>query len=184
MHTVIRLAAEREGHPDNVAACVLGGFTIAWTECDVAGEHVRARRLEDSKGVVPVIFIPEQRGYTVQARGVLPTEVPMTDAVFNATRTALLIRALTGSPDLLFEATHDRLHQPYRATAMPNTSKLIADLRELGIAAVMSGAGPSVLALIPEDPELVSKARSLCPSTWRSDSVQVAWDGAQIAESL
>jgi homoserine kinase len=85
---------------------------------------------------------------------------------------------------LLFEATEDRLHQPYRADTMPETTKLVADLRGVGIAAVVSGAGPSVLALVPEDPDLVAKARSLCPSTWRSDPVQVAWDGAQIVEDL
>lgn len=181
---VIRLAAGKEGHPDNVAACILGGFTIAWNEHTAAGQQIRAMRMEDAKGVSPIIFIPTQRGYTVQARGVLPGMVPLSDAVFNSTRTILLGRALTGTPDLLFEATEDRLHQPYRADTMPETTKLVADLRGVGIAAVVSGAGPSVLALVPEDPDLVAKARSLCPSTWRSDPVQVAWDGAQIVEDL
>lgn len=179
---VVRMAAEKEGHPDNVAACVLGGFTIAWAERTITGQQIRAMRLEDAKGVVPVIFIPEQRGYTAQARGVLPTTVPLTDAVFNTTRTALLVRALTGTPDLLFEATEDRLHQPYRAASMPDTTKLVADLREMGVAAVVSGAGPSVLALVPEDQELISRAHLLCPPAWKSDPIQVAWNGAQIIE--
>jgi homoserine kinase len=182
--TIIQLAAEQEGHPDNVAACVLGGFTIAWTETTTTGQQVRAMRMDDAKGFVPVIFIPEQRGYTEQARGVLPSAVPLIDAAFNSARTALLMRALTGTPDLLFEGTEDRLHQHYRATAMPDTAKLVADLRSTGIAAVVSGAGPSVLALVPEDQDLISRAHSLCPATWKSDSVQVAWDGPQIIEPV
>jgi homoserine kinase len=179
---VVRLAAEKEGHPDNVAACVLGGFTVAWIESTATGQQIRAMRMEDAKGVTPIIFIPEQRGYTAQARGVLPASVPLKDAVFNSTRTILLGRALTGTPELLFEATEDRLHQPYRAATMPETMKLVADLRGMGFAAVVSGAGPSVLALVPEDSDLAAKARSLCPSTWKSDPVQVAWDGAQVVD--
>lgn len=179
---VIRLASETEGHPDNVVACLLGGFTIAWTEHTNVGQHVQAMRLENPKSVVPVIFIPEQHGYTAQARGALPKVVPLVDAVFNVTRAALLVCALTGTPDLLFEATEDRLHQRYRATAMQETASLVADLRHMRIAAVVSGAGPSVLALVPEDQELVSRARSLCPPKWKSGSLQVAWDGAQIIE--
>ena len=179
---VIRLAAEIEGHPDNVAPCVLGGFTIAWTQgAAVLGPSgARALRIEDAKGVQPVIFVPVQRGYTAHARAVLPTSVPLVDAAFNAARTALLLRALTGTPELLFEATEDRLHQKYRAPAMPDTAKLVAALREMGIAAVVSGAGPSVLVLVPDDQDLVRKAQDICPDGWWATSLGVAAEGARI----
>ncbi len=179
--TVIQLAAETEGHPDNVAPCVLGGFTIAWTAGGALG-HVGARalRLEDAKGILPVIFVPVQRGYTAQARAVLPTAVPLVDASFNAARTALLVRALTGTPELLFEATEDRLHQGYRAAAMPDTKNLVAALREKGIAAVVSGAGPTVLALVPDEQDLVKEAQSLYPDGWYARSLPVAAEGARL----
>jgi homoserine kinase len=182
--TVIQLAAEKEGHPDNVAPCVLGGFTIAWTGgAGPVHAGARALRLEDAKGVVPVIFVPVQRGYTAQARAVLPTTVPLTDAAFNAARTALLVRALTGTPDMLFEATEDRLHQGYRAAAMRDTARLVADLREKGIAAVVSGAGPSVLVLVPDDQQLVDKAQSRCPDGWYATKLPVATEGARLVHN-
>jgi homoserine kinase len=194
---VIRLAAEIEGHPDNVAPCVLGGFTIAWTGGTAPGQaqgaapgpggatvrgagDAHAVRLEDAKGVMPVIFVPLQRGYTAQARAVLPATVPLTDAAFNAARTALLVRALTGTPELLFAATEDRLHQGYRAAAMPDTARLVAALRDKGIAAVVSGAGPSVLVLMPDDQQLIDDAQSLCPGGWYAMSLPIAAEGARL----
>jgi homoserine kinase len=178
---VIRLAAEAEGHPDNIAPCVLGGVTIAWTHGRPAGRAgARALRLHDAKGVVPVIFVPELRGYTAQARAALPAAVPLADAAFNAARTALLVRALTGTPELLFEATEDRLHQDYRAAAMPETKNLLTALREQGIAAVVSGAGPSVLALVPDEQDLASRAQRLCPAGWHASQVPIAAQGARL----
>lgn len=179
---IIRLAAEVEGHPDNVAPCVLGGVTIAWRR-DRATEDggIRAVALEDARGVMPVIFVPGQRGYTAHARAVLPTTVPLTDATFNAARTALLVRALTGTPELLFDATEDRLHQEYRAPAMPDTAMLVAALREKGIAAVVSGAGPSVLALVPDEQHLVTEAQSQCPDGWWARPLPLT-QGARVAQ--
>jgi homoserine kinase len=140
---VLRLAAELEGHPDNVAPCLLGGLTLAWTD----GSGARAVRVEPSADVRPFLLVPEERGLTEAARTALPVSVPHGDAAFNAARSALLIHALTGAPDLLFPATEDRLHQPYRAAGMPATAELVRRLREAGAAAVVSGAGPSVLVL-------------------------------------
>jgi homoserine kinase len=178
-HDVIRLAAEFEGHPDQVASCVLGGFTIAWNKGSNS-DGARAVRLEDAKGLVPVIFLPRQRGHTVQARAMLPTNVSLPDAVFNVARAALLVRAVTGRPDLLFDATEDRLHQDYRASAMPDTAKLVAVLREDGIAAVVSGSGPSVLALVGDDDQhLVTQAQRHCPEGWRATPLSIA-DGARV----
>jgi homoserine kinase len=138
------LAAALEGHPDNVAPCLLGGFTIAWTGPDGA----RAVRLTPAEGVRPVVFVPAGRGLTEEARAALPERVPHADASFNAARAALLVHALTVAPEpaLLLTATEDRLHQPYRAGGAPATAALVTALRAAGIAAVVSGAGPSVLA--------------------------------------
>jgi homoserine kinase len=139
----LALAGEIEGHPDNVAPCLLGGFTVAWTE---DGMSFAVRR-EPADGIRPVVFVPEERGLTEAARAALPKTVPHADAAFNAGRCALLVHALAGDPARLFAATEDRLHQGYRAEGMPLTAGLVARLRGEGVAAVVSGAGPSVLAL-------------------------------------
>ena len=141
----LRIAAELEGHPDNVAPCLLGGFTIAWTE----REGARAVRLDPAATVAPTVFVPQEQGLTAVARAALPATVPHADAARNAGRSALLVHALTTDPELLFAATEDRLHQDYRAAGMPGTADLLARLRVAGVAAVVSGAGPTVLALSP-----------------------------------
>jgi homoserine kinase len=143
---VLALAARLEGHPDNVAPCLLGGFTIAWTQDGGA----RAVREEPASAVRPVVFVPSERGLTEVARASLPESVPHRDAAFNAGRSALLVHALTRAPELLFPATEDRLHQPYRAGGAPASAALVASLRADGVAAVVSGAGPTVLALVTE----------------------------------
>jgi homoserine kinase len=170
----LRIAARLEGHPDNVAPCLLGGFTIAWTE----GGGARAVRLGTADGVRPSIFVPTERGYTASARAALPPSVPHADAAFNAGRSALLTHALTADPALLFAATEDRLHQGYRAEAMPGTASLVAGLRSVGVAAVVSGAGPSVLALteVPGD---------FHPGTeWRTETLGVDGGGALVKGSM
>ncbi len=139
---VLELANEIEGHPDNVAPCLLGGFTIAWLESGLA----RAVRLEPAAGVRPVVFVPAERGLTAHARAALPGTVPHADAAWNAGRAALLVHALTQAPQLLLPATGDRLHQAYRAAGMPATAALVEALRAAGVPAVVSGAGPTVLA--------------------------------------
>ena len=160
----LRLAAALEGHPDNVAACLLGGLTLAWTQ--EAGAC--AVRLPLSPAVHPLVFVPERRGLTAAARAALPTTVDHRDAAFALARTALLTHALARAPELLLVATEDRLHQPYRAAAMPETAALVARLRQVGVPAVVSGAGPSVLALLPErDGELARLTEGLIPDGWR-----------------
>ncbi|ADL48661.1 homoserine kinase [Micromonospora aurantiaca (nom. illeg.)] len=139
----LRLAAELEGHPDNVAPCLLGGFTIAWTEPGGA----RAVSLPVAPAVHPTVFVPAERGLTSVARAALPATVPHADAASNAGRAALLVHALTADPALLLPATVDRLHQEQRAPGMPATAALVGELRAAGVAAVVSGAGPTVLAL-------------------------------------
>jgi homoserine kinase len=149
---VLRLATRLEGHPDNVAACLAGGLTIAWepeTEPGSRGAHgARVARLAPRPDIAPVLCVPATPLPTVTARKVLPAEIPHAAATANSARAALLVAALTGQPDLLMDATVDFLHQRYRAASMPATAALIAALRAAGIPAVVSGAGPSVLAFV------------------------------------
>jgi homoserine kinase len=169
---VLSLAAEIEGHPDNVAPCLLGGFTIAWTGPD--GTHAVRRR--PAPGIRPVVYVPSSRGLTADARAALPARVPHADAAFNAARAALLVHALTAAPELLLDATDDRLHQAYRAPSMPETAQLVARLRVAGIAACVSGAGPSVLAL----PHGSSGGLPDPPSGWWSRSLSWSATGARM----
>jgi homoserine kinase len=171
---VLRLTSDLEGHPDNVAPCLLGGATLSWTGSDGA----RAVRLDVAPGVRPVVLVPDSTLSTHVARGLLPDAVPHADAAFNAARSALLVHALTADPALLFEATDDRLHQHPRRAAMPGTLTLIDRLRSSGHAAVVSGAGPSVLVLgtggIP--PELAD----LTPPGWTALTLEVDAAGAEV----
>ena len=143
----LQLANELEGHPDNVAACLLGGATFAWE----SGGRAGVVRHDTHTDLAPVAFVPEMQSSTKTVRGLLPATVPYADAVLNASRAALLPHALTRDLSLLLTATEDRLHQGYRAPAMPRTAALVEQLRGQGIAAVVSGAGPTVLALVRRD---------------------------------
>ncbi|NLE23675.1 MAG: homoserine kinase, partial [Actinobacteria bacterium] len=136
-------ATELEGHPDNVAPALFGGLTIAWMD-ERGPAH---KKLLVHRGVAPLVFVPEFTLSTELARSLQPLQVSREDAVFNVSRSALLIAALTQSPELLLSATEDKLHQDYRAQAMPQTLELVRALRAKGFAAVVSGAGPSVLVL-------------------------------------
>jgi homoserine kinase len=148
---LLAMAAELEGHPDNAAACLAGGLTVAWTPAPVNGQpgqrgQARAVRLEPDPAIVPVVCVPATSLATKKARRALPGTVSHADAAANSGRSALLVAALTQRPDLLFDATHDLLHEPYRAPLMPASADLTGRLRRAGIAAVLSGAGPTVLA--------------------------------------
>jgi len=179
---VFQLAATLEGHPDNVAACLAGGLTIAWTPPpEPAGTGLAGASGAPATGAAPagatpagaggapasgagpagarllrigvpatlraVACVPPVPMATEAARQALPRTVPHADAAANAARSALLVAALTGAPDTLFDATEDFLHQPYRAAIMPEAASLLGALRQAGAAAVVSGAGPAVLVL-------------------------------------
>jgi homoserine kinase len=194
---VFRLATSIEGHPDNVAACLGGGLTIAWT---VSGRPHMVR-LEPLPSISPVICVAPAAVSTAVARRLLPDLVPHKDAAANAGRSALLVAALTqlpaptspgaGSPNgagALFDATRDWLHQDYRSAAMPETDALVRRLRGEGIAAVVSGAGPSVLALLlgRENPDYrhhLDILGSIVRETgiaWRISSLDVERHGARV----
>jgi homoserine kinase len=143
---MISLGTELEGHPDNIAAAVLGGATIAWVDgaSENSGHGVAIK--VDPK-IKALVFVPEAHLATSKARKLLPETIPHHDAVLNASRAALLVHAIQSRPDLLLEATEDLLHQNYRAEAMPKSMALVTKLRAAGVPAMISGAGPSVLVL-------------------------------------
>jgi homoserine kinase len=132
-----------EGHPDNVAAAIYGGFVLAYE--GRTGVRVAQGRVDLSIGAA--VFIPGTSLATEAARGLLPDAVPHVDAAANSGRAALLVHAMASEPELLYDATHDWLHQGYREVAMPRSYELMTSLRGRGFAAVISGAGPSVLVL-------------------------------------
>jgi homoserine kinase len=162
---VLALCAEIEGHPDNVAACLLGGLTLAY-------DAASAVRLPVDPRVEVVVFVPGSKSSTAKARRLLPDVVPHADAARNAGRAALLVEALGRRPELLMPATEDLLHQPYRAEAMPRSAALMASLREAGIPAVVSGAGPAVLAF--------GGAGFNAGRGWTATPLPVDLDGAQV----
>ena len=144
---LIALATDMEGHPDNIAAAALGGATISWMEDRASVATGCASRFSVDPSVRALVFLPHTQLSTGKARRMLPETVPHKDAAINAGRAALLVHALSVHPELLFAATEDHLHQEYRREAMPRSVDLVRKLRGAGVAAMISGAGPSVLVL-------------------------------------
>ncbi len=140
---ILTLATRFEGHPDNAAPALFGGAVVCWQDDD--GAHASPLAIAD--GIETAVLIPHGVVPTKEARAALPEAVPHGDAAFNASRAALLVHALAGRPELLLAATEDRLHQGYRAAQMPSAVAMIERLRGDGLAAVVSGAGPSVLVI-------------------------------------
>ncbi|MEZ5111455.1 MAG: homoserine kinase [Microbacteriaceae bacterium] len=178
---LLRIATEIEGHPDNVAPSLFGGLTIAWLD-----EHgPQHKKLIVDRGVSPLVFVPTFTMSTKLARSLQPESVPHEDAIFNVSRSALLIAALTQSPELLLAATEDKLHQSYRASAMPETDALVRMLRAEGFAAVVSGAGPSVLVLADGPGQRAIAAELVArhaTSPWRALMLAVDVKGATVKE--
>jgi len=182
---VLQLAAAVEGHADNVAACLAGGLTIAWTTDDGTP---RLAKLKTNPAIRPVVIIapPEVAVRTEIARQALPKTVPHGEAAANAGRAALLIAALTQNEAAknLHDATEDWLHQTYRATAMPDTYALVQALRRAGVPAVVSGAGPSVLAIFTQDSRRdLDSLGSIVRETgkaWRISPLAVEPQGARL----
>lgn len=143
------IASIVEGHPDNASASVYGGMTLSWS--DDPGETAKAAtttvRVPLHPEVVPVVFIPSETLSTAKARSVLPSHVRLADAAYNSARAALLVHAMRHAPEHLLSATQERLHQEARRPSYPHSMELVDRLRREGHAAVVSGAGPSVLVL-------------------------------------
>jgi homoserine kinase len=176
------LATRLEGHPDNVAPALLGGLTIAWT----SGGSAHAVRLEPLDSLRPVVIVADSPVRTEVARGLLPERVPHEDAAFNSGRSALLVAGLTAFPEVLLEATQDRLHQDYRASAMPATADLLARLRAAGVPAIVSGAGPSILALmsgkagLEQVTAIVDSSAGETGTAWSISPLEIERHGASI----
>lgn len=164
LEEVLIVAAELEGHPDNVAPALLGGFTPTWMTPDGA----RALWLQPHPRIAPVVAVPDFSLSTAKARAVMPDAVPLDDAVYNASRATILAYAMTMAPELLWHATEDKLHQQHRASVYPASVAMVADLRAQGLAAVISGAGPSVLVLaVDRVAEVRDQVRAIAGDGWR-----------------
>lgn len=179
---LLELGLPLEGHADNLAPALHGGLTVV-----VPGERRRVLRFEPTPSVRPVIVVPDARLSTVEARKALPDVVPLDDAVANVARSSGLVTLLSGrvepTPELLLACTEDLLHQPYRRPLMPETDEAIRGLREAGVPAVVSGAGPSVACFVCEGEE--PRAREVFVGMQRWKALEVEWDarGARITEN-
>ncbi len=148
---ILRLATAMEGHPDNVAPAIFGGLTVSYLRPDGS---VGCIRHQVHPQIKLVVFTASAHSSTKNTRAMLPAMIPHADAAANSAATAVLLHAMTDDPAYLMDGTIDRLHQGYRAPAMPKSAQLVAELRAAGIAAVISGAGASVLALVDRHLEL------------------------------
>jgi homoserine kinase len=161
------VAVALEGHADNAAAAVYGGFTV------VAGGI--ARRLDPHPSLAPVVFVPEDRLATSVARGELSSTVPREDAVFNVGQAALTVVAFTQDPTMLLVALRDRLHEDARAALMPRSAALLHELRSGQVPACLSGAGPSVLSF-----ELEQHPTPAPPDGWRAIRPGIRSTGVEV----
>ena len=141
------LASTLEGHPDNASASVYGGLTLSWTEGSDDEPQVRSVGVPLHPDIEPVVIVPAVQLPTATARAVLPATVPHREAALNSGRAALLVLAVSTRPELLLPATCEWLHQQQRRSSFGGAMELVDDLRAAGHAAVISGAGPSVLVL-------------------------------------
>lgn len=173
--SLLFLANQLEGHPDNVAPAVIGGFVVSGQTSD----EVWALSAPIAGSISAVAFVPPSGVSTAAARGLLPEQVPHGVAAANTGRAAVLVAALAGAPDQLLRGTEDFLHQEFRATAMPDSYALVQSLRARGKAAFISGAGPTVLVLgTTADLDGLADA---CPSGWVSYELAVDRTGVRVA---
>jgi homoserine kinase len=172
---LFRLAAELEGHPDNVAPAAYGGFVISGREAD----QWYAVRAPVDRRIVAAAYVPPDPVSTEVARGLLPETVPHADAAADAGRAALLVAALGGAPEHLLAATRDYLHQEQRRPAMPGSLALVDRLRAEGLAAVVSGAGPTVLVLADSTVVSAADLAGPCPEGWEHHVLLVADEGVR-----
>lgn len=178
---LFQLAAAMEGHPDNVAPACFGGFVISGRDTDAAGGAFYAIPATVASAVSVVVMVPPNGVETEVARGLLPASVSHADAAANSGRAALLVAALAGRPDQLLRGTRDFLHQGFRRSVMPETLDLVDALRAREIPAIVSGAGPTVLAFT-DGPESASTAALLasCPPRWQGVHLHVDNGGVQV----
>ena len=177
---LLNLATDMEGHPDNVAAALYGGATIAWQDLVKAKSVAHAVHLPVDPRIKVMAFIPASALATSKARKMLPESIPFADAQRNTSNAAIMTQALTIRPDLLFTATEDFLHQSYRQEAMPSSFALMTKLRAAGIAAFISGAGPTVLALHTEGDDETTQLARAGGAKFEGKSLEIASRGATL----
>ncbi len=157
------LATEIEGHPDNVLPALFGGLVLS-----VGGASIN---LQPAEEISPIVLVAKERFRTGAARKVVPDNLSRADAIANAAATAALVTILTGGTgiDHLMAATEDRMHEPFRLPLMPASQAVHRELRANGIATTMSGAGPSLISLVPagELPKALETARRVAPQGWQ-----------------
>ena len=172
------LAAAIEGHPDNSSASIFGGMTLSWAD-DVDPGVIHSVQLEVVGDVIPLVFVPAAQLATAIARAALPQQVPLRVAALNSARVGLLVEAVTRHPELLLAATREWLHQEQRRASFPDSMTLLDALRGKGHAAVISGAGPSVLVLTTLTQ--LEEARALADqSVWRVLEPGMPFSGASL----
>ncbi|GAC1368332.1 MAG: homoserine kinase [Pseudarthrobacter sp.] len=181
---ILQLTSEMEGHPDNVAPAIFGGLALSWQDSD----QYRSTCATVVGSVIPIVAVPDFELSTESARALLPASVGHHAAAMNSGRAALLIHALTHKPEFLLAGTEDYLHQSYRAEAMRPSAALIRALRGAGHAAVVSGAGPTVLVLANgegEAAEILTLIESITAVNtpgigWRVLKLAVDVEGAKV----
>ncbi len=170
------LAARLEGHPDNSSASVYGGLTLSWS--DPPDDKTSTLRLALHPDVRVTVLVPAEQLSTAKARSVLPTHVRHADAASNAARAALLVQALTAHPEHLLAGTREWLHQESRRESFSASMAVVDALRAQGCAAVISGAGPSLLVLTDQDRSaLIAETAG---EAWRMLEPGVPTTGAQV----
>lgn len=179
---LLQLGAQIEGHPDNLAAALYGGLTLV---VPVAG-GLDVLPFVPTSSVRPLILLPRERLSTSEARRALPSDVPMSDAISNGARATGLVALLSGvvspSSDRLWTYTQDLLHQPYRASVMPQTAEILEQLRSAGVPAALSGAGPAIVCLVVRGEEEGTKKVAADLEGWELMELDWATEGAQIVE--
>jgi homoserine kinase len=170
------LASRLEGHPDNATASVHGGVTLSWSDDEQATTHTV--HLAVHPDVDPVVFAPDAQLSTAKARSVLPLQVRLADAAANSARAALLAHAISSAPEHLLAATREWLHQEARRPSYAASMALVDALRADGHAAVISGAGPSVLVLTRRD--RVDAVAAHARPGWRVITPGIPGQGASV----
>jgi homoserine kinase len=180
LEDMLVLANEMEGHPDNVAAAIFGGANIAWQDSHRGHMVAQSVHIEVDTRIGALAFIPATSVATSKARKMLPESLLHADAVRNTSNAALLVHALEHRPDLLHTATADFLHQSYRQEAMPQSFALLTKLRNAGVAAFISGAGPTVLVLHTGGPSEAEELRRAAGDKFIATELGVARQGANV----
>ena len=180
LEDMLVLANEMEGHPDNVAAAIFGGANIAWQDSHRGHMVAQSVHIDVDARISALAFIPATSVATSKARKMLPESLLHADAVRNTSNAALLVHALEHRPDLLHTATADFLHQSYRKDVMPQSFALLTKLRNAGVAAFISGAGPTVLVLHTGGPSEAEELRRAAGDKFVATELGIARQGANV----